>query len=154
MAGSRSVITKRVGPVTPAEKDLVAKFVQDQPAELTPAQTNALARTLRRTKETTLNLIHEARERLVDNSKFYVDAHKVAVAQALASDTVAGIEQALKGTQWALEHISGEGQGVLEANSGGGGNSGPRVMIGVNIGGMREPQVIDLPSPVITVEKL
>lgn len=153
MAGSRSVITKRNGPVTAAEKDLVAKFVQDQPAELTPAQTNALARTLRRSKDTTLALIHEARERLVDNTKFYIDSHKIAVQLALQSDTVAGIEQALKGSQWALENIAGEGQGVLEKNNGSTGSGGPRVMIGVNIGGMREPTVIDLPAPVVTVEK-
>jgi hypothetical protein len=150
--GARSVIAKRAGPITDAEKDLVAKFVQDQPAEMTPAQTNALAKVLRRTKETTLNLIHEARERLVDNSKFYIDSHKVAVALAIQSDTVAGLEQAIKGSQWALENIAGEGVGILEKNNGTG-SSGPRVMIGVNIGGMREPTVIDLPAPVVTVEK-
>ena len=136
MASARSVIkvrSKRAGPVTDAEKDLVAKFVQDSPAEITPAQTRALAKTLRRTKETTVALIEQAKERLVDDVPYYIDAHKRAVEAALASETVAGVEQALLGSQWAMEHISGGGVSVIEKTAKG--PTGNRIQIGIKMGG-------------------
>lgn len=139
MAGARSVIYKRPGPVTEAERDLVTKFVADQPAELTNTQVNALARVLRRTKETTKNIIADAKDRLIDNATFYVDVHKNAVAAAYASDTVAGQEQAIKGAQWALENISGEGARIIDAAAKG--PQGSKVMIGIQMGGVDAPKV-------------
>ena len=135
MASARSFIkpSKRIGPVTDAEKDLVAKFVQDSPAEITPAQTRALAKTLRRTKETTIALIEEAKERLVDDIPFYIGAHKTAIGLALASETVAGLEQAIKGSQWALENISGGGLSVIEKTAKG--PAGNSIKIGIKMGG-------------------
>lgn len=147
--GARSVITKRLGPVTDIEKDMVAKFVLDQPAAITPSQTNALARVLRRSKDVTKRLIEEAKDKLVDSTERYVDIHRQTVETALSNGDAKSLEVALKGSQWAMEHISQDGTRVVDKAGSGGGNSGTKVLIGVQIGGLREPLAIDVP---VTVE--
>jgi hypothetical protein len=130
----RKVFNKRPGAPTAAEKDFVAQLVADQPAEMTDSQVNALARTLRRTKETTKGIIEEAKNRLIDRSARYADIHILATEAALADGDN---EQALKGSQWALTNISGEGSRIVEkavVEQG-----GAKIMIGIKLGGIDQP---------------
>lgn len=139
----RKVFNKRPGQPTAVEKDFVAQLVADQPAEMTNSQVNALARTLRRTKETTRNLIEEAKNRLIDRSSRYADIHIQATEAALADGDN---EQALKGSQWALTNISGEGARIVEKAVEA--PTGAKIMIGIRLGGIDQPvTAIALPEP-------
>lgn len=142
-AKHRKTFSKRPGTPTAVEKDIVAALVADQPAEMTNSQVNALARTLRRTKETTRQLIEDAKDRLIDKASRYADIHIAATENALADGDN---EQALKGSQWALTNISGEGARIVEkaveAPTGG------KIMIGIKLGGIDQPiTAIAIPEP-------
>lgn len=138
MGGTRKTAgsgrSRRIGPVTDAERDLVAKFVQDQPAELSTKQVNALSTVLRRTKEKTIELIEQARERLIDSAKDYVNAHKKAIQMALANGDAKSLEVAVRGSQWAMENISEGSTRIVDKGSTG--PQGTQILIGVKIGGM------------------
>lgn len=132
---------KRRGRPTEAEKALIAKVVADQPAEMTSTQVTALARTLRRTKDTVKSMIIQAKEDFQAKADFYVKAHEQAVGAALANGDAKSLAVALEGSQWALENLSIDGVRVIDKqteNSGGGG----KVLIGIKIGGMREDQPV------------
>jgi len=137
---------KRVGPLTVAEKNLVAQVVLDQPGELRPSQINGLARALRRSKEAVRSMIEEAQEAFRANASRYVEVHMKATEEALAHGSMDGKEIAMKGAQWAIERMSGEGARIIEPKVTDAGQGGPRVMIGIRVGGVdatKEP-VIDV----------
>lgn len=130
----------RAGTISRAEKKIVAAFVADQPAEVTPGQTQALSRLLRRSLDETKSLIAEARETFVSSASDYVNIHKQATQEALANGTPKGLEQALRGSQWALENI-GEG-GVRVVDRAAEGQGGTKVYIGLKIGGIDEKAAV------------
>jgi hypothetical protein len=157
MPGSRSVLPKykhkplkRKGSVTKAEKALVAAFVQDLPAEITPSQTTALARTLRRSKEATLAMIEEAKENFQSSAHRYVEIHKQAVEAALANGDSKSLQVAVDGAQWALENLSAEGVSIVGKKQEQVSQAG-KIMIGINIGGIRQD---DAKVAVIDAEKI
>ena len=143
LASSRSVLKpnpgqklrplKRMGVPTKADKALVAQVVLDQPAEITPAQITGLAKTLRRSKEAIKQMIEEARENFVVGAKRYVDIHRAATEAALADGDN---EQALKGSQWALQNISAEGVRIVEKAVDG--PVGTKIMVGIKLGGLSD----------------
>jgi hypothetical protein len=134
--------SKRRGRPTAAEKDFVAQLVMDNPGPMTKSQTDALARVLRRPKEVTLNLIEQARENFQARAGSYVDMHHQAVQTALANGDPKSLEVATRGSQWAIEKISGEGARIVESGPAQVGPGGPRVMIGIKIGQSDEHKVI------------
>lgn len=153
MASSRAVLTpskdkkphkvfKRSGGITGAEKTFIAQFVADQPAEITPAQVTGLARTLRRSKEAIKNVIAEAREDFESDAKRYVEIHKTAVELALANGDSKSLEVAAKGARWAMENISSEGVRIVDKVVGGG-PTGPKILIGINLGGVNKSEVVN-----------
>jgi hypothetical protein len=132
-------VFRRHGKPSKVEKEFVAQFVQDQPAEITPKQVSALARTMRRSREVIRGMIDDAKENFVSNAERYVEIHKEAVEEALAGGTVAGLEAAIKGSQWAMENLSAEGARIVDGNKNSGGNGGgTKIMIGVNLGGLNK----------------
>lgn len=154
MASARSVIgshkpkkrAKRMGSTTIPEKNLVAAFVADQPAALTPAQIGGLARTLRRSKEATLALIEEARESFVGAAGKYVDIHLKATQDAAALGTANGLDIAQKGAQWAMENVSAGGARIVDKAVAG--PSGTKILVGITVGGIDAPKtVIDIATP-------
>lgn len=152
--GARSVVAKsrptktfkRGGGITEAEKDLVARFVQDQPRELTTSQVSGLARTLRRSREATKDLIEQAKERFVDSAQRYVDIHRQAVEEAL---TAGEFDTAMKGSQWYLEHVGVEGVGIIDKQKAP--ETGSKIAIGIKIGGVSEAATA-ITLPAVTVD--
>lgn len=131
---------KRLGPATKAEKEFVTGLILDQPQEITPAQERALATVLRRPRDTVKRIIEEARDSFVESAGRYVDIHRQVTEAGLRDGTPKGLEVAAKGAQWAIEHISSEGVRIIDkavAES-----TGTKIMIGVKIGGMVEPEVV------------
>ena len=125
---------RKLGPMSQAEKNLVAQVVTDSALEPTSTEIKTLAVALRRSPTTIKKTIDEARDKFVESAKDYVEMHKEAVVQALANGSVDGLEQAIKGSQWAMEHISGEGSRIVEKEAKSEG--GVKVMVGVKVGGM------------------
>lgn len=154
MPGARSVVTKSVptkifepkrgrnGTVSKAEQALVTQFVKDQPREVTEKQVTALSKVLRRSKEAVRDMVAKAREDFTSSADFYVKAHKTTVERALAVTNKEGehdpkaLDVAAKATQWALENLSAEGQRIVDKPSAGKGDSGPRIMVGIQLGGL------------------
>jgi hypothetical protein len=147
MPGARSVLPKprpfkplkRKGKATEAEKALVAQFVLDQPAAITPSQTTALARTLRRSKEATIALIEQAKENFQSDAERYVVIHKEAVEKALANGDSKSLQVAVQGSEWALENLQAEGVSIVGKKQEVGSQAG-KIMIGINIGGIRKSE--------------
>jgi hypothetical protein len=166
MAGARSVIShnpptkvfepkaKRPGPISPTEQALVTQFVLDQPREVTTAQVTALSKVLRRSKEAVKGMLEKAREEFQSQAEFYVGAHKTSVDRALNVKNREGeydpkaLDVAARASQWALENLSAEGQRIVDKPTEKG-NSGPRIMVGVSIGGLNTPaaavEVVEIP---------
>lgn len=131
---------KRPGVISKAEREFVTAIVMDQPQEITPAQERALATVLRRPRDTVKRIIEEARDSFVESAGRYVDIHRQVTEAGLRDGTPKGLEVAAKGAQWAIEHISSEGVRIIDkvvAES-----TGTKIMIGVRLGGMVEPEVI------------
>lgn len=159
MPGARSVVSrrppekifeprsKRGGPVTQTERALVTKFVNDQPREMTTSQVNSLAKVLRRSREVVRSLVEDAREEFQASADFYVKAHKESVTKALLVTNKDGehdpkaLDVAARSSQWALENLSAEGVRVVDKPTAGKGETGPRIMVGINVGGLNTPAV-------------
>lgn len=136
-------VFKRGGGITQPERDLVTQFVQDQPREVTPTQVRALARVLRRSQDTVKSLVEGAREHFIEQADRYVEVHRLAVEGALLDGD---FQEARKGSEWYLEHVSGEGARIIDKQVDTG-PAGTRIFVGLRIGGISEsPQVIEMPA--------
>ena len=120
---------KRKGGISNQDKEIVANIVTNNPGEMSPTQITGLARALKRSPAVIKQMVLDARERFVGRAGMYVDIHAQATAGALATGD---LEQALKGSQWALSNISGEGARVVDRASEGA--SGSKVLIGIKVG--------------------
>ena len=125
---------KRNSKLTDSDKALVAKVVLDSPGGVTPSQERGLALALRRTREKTKQLIQEAQEDFAGDAPDYVSMHKRATQEALADKQY---DAALKGAQWAINHISLDGARLTEKEQSG--PTGSRIMIGIKVGGVNQP---------------
>ena len=95
---------------------------------------------LRRTRATTKRLIEEAREDFAGDAPDYVRIHREATERALALDNH---DAALKGAQWAINHISLDGARLTEKEAAG--PTGSRILIGIKLGGV-DQKAIDIGS--------
>lgn len=118
--------------ISTAEKTLVDQIVRDIPHEITTHQVTALSHLLERPIPTVRKMIEDARTRFVESAGRYVDIHLQSTEGALADQDY---ETAAKAAQWALTNISGEGARVVD-RADDGGPSGPKVMIGIKLGGL------------------
>ena len=91
-----SARNRRSDPVSPIERDMVARFVLDQDRPITPVQERAMARMLRRRGEVVWVLIQDARVTFAKRASRCVDIHLRATEKALASGTANGLETALR----------------------------------------------------------
>lgn len=162
MPGARSVVSrkspekvfepkaKRAGKPTQVEQSLITQFVRDQPREVTSGQVAALARVLRRPRETVKSMIEAAREDFAVEASFYVAAHKTSVQRALDVTNKDGehdakaLDVAARASQWALENLSAEGVRVVDKPSAGKGDTGPRIMVGINVGGLNTKPTVEV----------
>ena len=125
---------KRSGGITDTEQALIDRFVADQPREISTDQVKALAKVLRRRPSTVRDCIQRARENFVATAEGYVEVHQQAVEGALNRRDY---DTAAKHAEWALEHLSHEGQRVVDRDVAE--THAPKVIIGVNLGGMGLP---------------
>jgi hypothetical protein len=131
----------RRGPITMNEKDAVAAIVMDQPGPISAQQEKALAVTLRRSPAAVKALIEEAREHFAAKAGRYVEIHAQGVEDALKNGTVAGLDVALKGSQWAIERIAQDGSRIVDKAADT--NTGTKIVIGVQMGGITPPVVVE-----------
>ena len=106
--GTRQSLHRRTGGPSVAEQNLVTALVLDSPTEVKPSQVTALAKALRRSPAAIKGMIEKAQESFRSKAQRYVDVHMEATELALAGGTVAGLEVAQKGAQWALELSTAE----------------------------------------------
>jgi len=104
-----------------------------------------MARMLRRSPEVVKELIQDARVTFAKRAPRYVDIHLRATEKALASGTAAGLDTALKASQWAMERIAADGARVIDPPKASA-SSGMRVIVGVAVGGIKPP-VTEIPLP-------
>lgn len=149
MPGARSIVAKgepekvfkRGGPITKTEKDFVAQFLQDQTRELTTSQVTSLSKVLRRSKEAIRTMVEDARDNFAESAGLYVNIHKEATIGALKSEDY---EIAIKGSQWAIEHLGMEGVRLIEKTSAQ--PTGNKIMIGIRIGGVDAAKDMEMPE--------
>ena len=127
---------KRSGGITDTEQALVDRFVADQPREISTDQVKALAKVLRRRPSTVRDCIQRARENFVATAEGYVEVHQQAVEGALNRRD---FDTAAKHAEWALEHLSHEGQRMVDRDVAE--THAPKIIIGVALGGMGLPVV-------------
>lgn len=129
----RPIPTNRSGGVTPKEVKIISLMLEDQPQDISAEQVDQMAKLLRRNPETIKSLILKARDRFTDNAKVYIEVHAKSVQSAYANGQ---FDTAATHAEWAMENISSEGVSIIDAASKKGTNEGPRVVIGVNLGGV------------------
>jgi hypothetical protein len=129
---------KRRGPLTQAEKNVVAMALMESPHAPGPPEINALAKGLRRKPDEIRSMMEEAREQFAVNAKSYVKKHLEVVTKAAECDDPKGWDVAQKGAAWAIEHMSAEGVRITEKEKAPE-PKGATLMIGFNIGGIRKP---------------
>ena len=135
---------RRSGKTTDAEQALVTQFLADQKREITEAQVGSLARLMRRSMDAIRTMIERARENFQTHGEFYVAAHKQAVEAALTAEDRFGnpnshaLDAAMRGSQWAMENLSAEGVRIVEPLKAATGPTGPRILVGIQIGGLKE----------------
>ena len=129
----RSNPGRKVARITKKERGIIEAVVSDSEQELTRKQVECLAITLRRDPKTIKALVAEARLKFAEQANRYVEIHHQAVEDALKHGTAEALEVAVKGSQWAIEHMSVEGESILEKAQHN--DSGAKIMIGVVIGG-------------------
>jgi hypothetical protein len=120
------------------EREMVARFVMDQDQPITPVQERAMARMLRRPADVVKDLIQEARVTFATRAPRYVDIHLHATEQALALKSAKGFEVARRGAEWAIERIAADGARVIDQPNAAA-SSGPRINIGIAVGGIKPP---------------
>jgi hypothetical protein len=138
---------RRGGNITEAEERVVAQFLRDQPRELTSAQVTQLGKFLRRTPQTTRTIIERARDRFAEAAEDYVEAHITATQQALAEGE---FDVAARASQWAMEHLASEGVRVVEKAEAV--STQPKVMIGINLGGIGRVEPVAIPADATVTE--
>lgn len=86
------------------------------------------------TERSLKQLIRKAREKFAENAGLYVDMHRGAVSAALETGE---FETAIKAAQWAMENLGEDEERIIqkpmERTA-----EGPRVLIGVQVGGMKQ----------------
>lgn len=126
---------KRSGKTTKDEKEVVKAVVRQAGGDLPLDRTIALAKAFNRPVGTVKAMITRAKENLAADAEFYVDTHRQVVQDAAdvgrATYNDKLLEVARKGSEWALEHTSGDGKRIVDQPSSQ--SSGTRIMIGVKL---------------------
>lgn len=134
----RDVRAPRAGIPTQAEKDIIRQFVADQPGEITKQQLQALVKLTRRSKETIVRILQEARDEFAESALDYVRMHKLGVQTAIANGDARSLDAGLRASQWAIEHQNRDGERVIDAPKAESKSSAAQIMIGIKLGGRNE----------------
>src|ERR1041385_598411 len=133
------VFKPKMGHPTQTEQALVTAFVKDQPGEVSNDQVIGLARATRRSPRVIRGMIEKAREELVEASSDYVKAHREAMQAALANGDPKSLDVARRAAEWGMENISQDDARIVDRKKeADGGSSGPRIFVGLKIGGLKQ----------------
>lgn len=138
---------KRHGHTTAAEQNLVEQFVLDTPHEITKGQEMRLAALMGRSTEAVRSMIQRARNKFTDAAEEYVDTHLQATQGALQKGDY---HVAVKAAQWAMENISVEGERIIDKVDTT--QQGPRVFVGIKLGGLGSAMDDASATPTVVVE--
>lgn len=163
MAGARDVIRRaktsattkvRRGSSTglPLEttEAIVKASVMNMGREPNAKDVRALARVTGQAIARIEEIIQTAKEEFHQSAIDYVRLHKKATedAAAMISEDPKYADAALKASQWAIEKMSLGGKGVVESAKKAESTSGPKIMIGIKLGGEK----VSAASAAYTVE--
>lgn len=126
-----------MGPPSNQDRAIVEGIVANTAGGLQASDVRALAKVMRRSPDVVAGLIAEARDKFLGSAGRYVEIHRQAVEDALADGSAAALEQAIKGSQWAIENLAAEGARIVDKpdkNSG----AGVKIMVGVQLGGLQD----------------
>jgi hypothetical protein len=128
--------SRKAGRLTDSEKSIITNIIAESPGDITPAQTEALAITMRREPDTIADAVAAARVKLQENLGRYVDIHREAAELALATDDP---DVARKASEFMITHVSarrkdGKVERLIEAPASE--PNGPRIQIGIALGGV------------------
>jgi len=118
-------------------KAKVAQIVADHHGKVSDSQALAIATDLEMKPTTVKRWIQEARKQFLSKAERYVSMHEEACQAALESETVKGFEQARLGAEWAIQHLSQDGEGIVEKSRND--TNGVKVFVGLQLGGAVEP---------------
>ncbi len=118
-------------PLTPPEQKALAVIIPNAPEELKRGVASP------RIQKSALLV---AKAQFVKNAEAYVDTHLLATQAAMAKGE---FDVAAKHAEWALEAVGDGKHRVIEAATrlASGTQGGPRVLVGVQIGGMPRPTI-------------
>lgn len=144
---------KRVAKTTKDEREVVKAAVRQNRGDLSKEQTTALAKVFNRPVGTVKAMIARAKDNLAADAEFYVDTHRQVVegaslmGQATYNDKL--LEVARKGSEWALEHTSGDGKRVVDQPTSA--PQGTRIMVGVRLSNttIQPETVIDISADAV-----
>lgn len=121
----------------PAERDLIAALVLEQPSGLDDRQIRNLSLAMRRTKDDIKAIIEDARDTFAGHAGRYVEIHKQSAEKALKKGDAKSLEVAARSAQWAIERMSADGVRIVdkpEVQAG-----GAKILVGIRVGGIDEP---------------
>ncbi len=128
-------IVNRQGPITAPEFSIIEQIAKGMDHEMTPDEEVMIGKLMKRTPEAIHKLILDAREKFIENAMGYVDKHKLAVEKALEKGD---FDVAARHSEWAMERMAHEGVTMLEAVQIDKKDGGPKIVVGINMGGMQD----------------
>ena len=136
--GYRTGKRRRRGRLSRRERNVLTLAVAQAPAGiLAPEQMSVLAREMGRAPGAIATVVRAAREHLQANAEKYVSIHLQAAERGLKEGDK-GLEVARKASEFAIERISaadekGETVRIVDVSQA---SAGPRVQIGIALGGL------------------
>ena len=130
--------------------DLVQNLVDRKKGVVTVRDVKALAAVTGENLTRLQMILVEAKEKFAAAAVDYVNLHKQATEAAVANGDAKSLGVATAAAQWAIEKMSHEGKRIIEKEVVKEGNSGTKIMIGLQLGG-KNPSFIEVdppPSPV------
>lgn len=133
---------KHAGKPSELEKGLIADVLANSPGGLSVREVSALATVMRRSKDVIRRAVEEAHDTLIERAGRYADIHMQAVETALENGDAKSLEVAARASQWAMENINLDGQGVVEKPAAK--PMGPSIQIGIALGGMNKQESTEI----------
>lgn len=162
MRGS-SVKAERAAAHLKSTTDLVQNLVDRKKGMVTVRDVKALAAVTGESPTRLQMILVEAKEKFAASAVDYVKMHKETTQAALTlgrGQEIDGVliggdpkalDVAMKASQWAIEKMSHKGERIIEKDVVKEGNSGTKIMIGLQLGG-KNPSFIEVDPPPTPVE--
>lgn len=131
----RKIMEARDRKCPPATRAMIQTFMKNLPREMTIEEVKVLGKLFTKHPDALRLAMEAARNAFLANAEIYIEKHRDSVRAAYAAGDY---DTAARHAEWAIERL-GTKQGMLleqpsaQTNSG----NGPRILIGVNMGGIK-----------------